>query len=60
MEISKVKSKYDLVRNLNSSNFSVRKMVKGSKRELINELTKLPHSDNEYVVIMIDGKEMKV
>ena len=61
MENSKVKSKYELIRNLNSSNFKmVRKMIKGSKRELINELTKLPHSDNEYVVIMIDGKEMKI
>ena len=60
MEFSKVKSKYELIRSLNSSNFSVKKMMKGNKRELINELTKLPHSNSEYVVIMIDGKELKI
>tara|TARA_S200002703_G_scaffold116463_1_gene101968 strand:- start:292 stop:492 length:201 start_codon:yes stop_codon:yes gene_type:complete len=60
MEILNIKSKYELGRGLNKNNFEIRKVVKGSKKELIGELNKFPFNKDEYVMVVVKAKEFKL
>ncbi len=56
MEITNIKSKYELNRRLSRSNYNINKVGRGDKKELLSLVNKLPFNKNEYVLILLDGK----